>query len=37
MHCSSPKKLPGHMYLKHTIVEEMKIEAIMTANIPVQL
>lgn len=40
MHCrlsSSPKKLPGHIYLKHMIVEEMKIEAVMTANIPVQL
>lgn len=40
MHCrlrSSPKKLPGHTDLKHMIVEEMKIEAVMTANIPVQL
>jgi len=33
----SPNKLPGHIYLTHMIVEEMKTEAIMTTNVSVQL
>lgn len=32
----SPSELPGHIYLQDTIVEDMKIEAIVSTDISVQ-